>query len=103
MYCSCYNRFNLTYLTSKALIVLNLTQLADGACDEATDVVFVQLGIIAHLKEQVLNFIATNYALHRLSLATYNAAEWSGILKKFEHTLNDVSVYFSRAQLEWLY
>ena len=49
------------------------------------------------LKEQVPNFIATHCVAHRLSLATCNAAEKSGLVKRFQHTLNEVYVYFSRS------
>ena len=83
------------YLTNSASIVLNLSQLAGSACGGASVMVGAHSGAITRLKEQIPNFIATHCVAHRLSLATCNAVEKSCLVKRFQHKLSEVYVYFS--------
>ena len=84
----------ITYLTIGSL---NLERLAGGATDGASVMVGSNKGVVTRIKGVVPKFISTHCSAHRLQLAACHAAESIPEVVKFQSTVNQIYVYFSRS------
>ena len=84
----------ITYLTKGSL---NLERLAGGATDGVSVMVGSSTGVVTRIKGVVPKFISTHCSAHRLQLAACHAAESIPEVVKFQSTINQIYVYFSRS------